>query len=69
MSEAGNSITGDKRQNVFADSIFRRVSTSQNGVNIDQTQLKYTGPVDSSVATKFKKVRAIGLNRINQNFL
>lgn len=60
----------NRRSNVFTDLVFRRSSTPQNGVNITQQQMRKSGGViDSSVRTKFWKIRAIGVSRKNKGLL
>ena len=60
----------NRRMNVFSDLIFRRVSSPQSGVNITQQEIKKNGKnVDSSVLTKRRSIRAVGLTRKNKELL
>jgi hypothetical protein len=60
----------NRRVNVFSDIIFRRVSSPQRGVNITQQEIKKNGKnVDSSIVTKRRGIRAVGLTRKNKDLL
>lgn len=48
----------DRRFNAFTDILGRRVGNTPQGFRITQEQIKkHTGSFDSSVYTKYKKVR------------